>query len=92
MSKHNLLLDLTKEEYYKQILESVSEDEKEEFILYIENIARQMETVCKKFEDIVSTPENLEILINELGDSINRSAFKGNIGAEGALWPITKKD
>ena len=90
--KHNILLELTKDEYYKEILESVQESDRNEFIEYIENLARSMDDACKKFDDIMGDAENLEIFIDELGGSLNRRSFKDNVGVQEGMWPITKKD
>ena len=92
VSMQDFLLEIQKDDYYKAILESLSKDEKIELIRFVEKLAGTLGPACKKIDSLIQDGKNLEILIDELGDALNRRSFKGNAGVEEGMWPITKSD
>ena len=88
----DFLLEMEKDEYYKKLLESLPKEERDGFILYVENLSRKMGEACKKFDNVIQDASNLEILINEIGDALGNRTFKDNVGVQEGPWLTIKKD
>ena len=83
----DLLLMLEKDEFYKELLASIPEDQQREFVLEIEKMASSLNQICSDFESFMQQEGAADQFVDIVGSAINRGTFSGNNGVTEIPWP-----
>ena len=83
----DLLLEIEKDPYYKELIELVPEEDRKELITNIEQMSQALNLLCSEFDELLSTGKGQHDFLNTVGSAINRRAFHDNEGVTEIPWP-----
>lgn len=83
----DLLLTIEKNKFYQDLIKSIPEDNRAEFVNEVTKLASLMTNVCHSLDELLQTEEGPDKFLEAVGSAINRRAFKDNNGVTEIPWP-----
>ena len=83
----DLLLTIEKNKFYQELLASVPDESKEQFVAEVSQMAQTMNALCESFDNFMETEEGPDKFLEIVGGAINRRAFRDNNGVTEIPWP-----
>ncbi len=83
----DILLTVEKNKFYQELLNSVPEEHRAQFLDEVTQMAQAMNAICKSFDDFMQTEDGPDKFLEVVGSAINRRAFQGNNGVTEIPWP-----
>ena len=83
----DLRLTLEKNKFYQDLVKSLPEEDRAQFIDDISQMATMLNEMCNNFDDLMQTESGPDKFMEALGSAINRRAFHDNNGVTEIPWP-----
>tara|TARA_R110001583_G_scaffold149166_1_gene301082 strand:- start:7342 stop:7608 length:267 start_codon:yes stop_codon:yes gene_type:complete len=83
----DLLLTLEKNKFYQELVASLAEEDKAQFMTDVSQMAKMLNELCNDFDDLMNKEEGTNKFMEALGSAINRRAFHDNNGVTEVPWP-----
>ena len=83
----DLLLEVEKNKFYQELLSSIPEKDRKQFMKDVSEMASVINSLCSDFDMLMQDENGPDKFLNALGSAINRRAFQDNNGVTEIPWP-----